>query len=178
MSEKIDRGSLIAKWWGEHIADRDSGRARALAARLRRTNGVEVLAEPEVHVLAAMVGLKQQGALRLMRLAQVLAEVRTDDRATLAQRLGGRDADARAMSSLRFQRLLRSREDDFATQVRRALAMTDRKCNVAQLGRDLLNWDHPEWGDKARVRWSFEYFGASVAMPEENAETQDLEISQ
>jgi hypothetical protein len=55
--------------------------------------------------------------------------------------------------------------------------MVDRNCNVAALGLDLLRWDHPELGDKVRVRWSFEYFGASSARLESNTETQDLEIS-
>lgn len=177
MSENIDRGAIILRWWSEHIADRASGRARALAARLRRAEGVEVLAEPEVHMLAAVLHLQQRDAARLVLLAQALAEVRENSAQSLAQRLGGREKDDRAMSPLRFQRLLRSREDEFATQVRRALAMVERKCNVAVLGRDLLNWDHPEWGDNVRVRWSFDYFGASSARSENNTETQDLEIS-
>jgi CRISPR system Cascade subunit CasB len=177
MSGKTDRGVVIANWWSEHIADRASGRARALAARLRRAEGVEVLAEPEVHMLAAVLHLQQRDAARLVRLAQTLAGVRENSAQSLAQWLGGREKDDRAMSALRFQRLLRSREDEFATQVRRALAMVDRKCNVAALGLDLLRWDHPELGDEVRVRWSFGYFSASSARLESNTETQDLEIS-
>jgi len=177
MSEKVNRGDLIKAWWEKHIQDRESGRARGLAARLRRAEGVEPLAEPEVHELAAKLGLNRHGAKRLVDLVQVLAELREHSAQSLAARLGGRDEEARAMSPLRFQRLLRSREDEFATQVRRALALVDRTCNVAALGRDLLTWDHPEWGDAVRIRWSFDYFGASSARPENNTEAQDLEIS-
>lgn len=150
-----ERDDPIYEWWRDNIGDRNSGPARGLAARLRRAEGVEVLAEPEVHKLASSLRLGRPQADRLIRLAQVLAEVREHGPERLARRLGGSEP---AMSRLRFQRLLRSREDDFTTQVRRALALIDRSCNVGALGRDLLAWDDPDEGDRVRIRWSFDYF--------------------
>lgn len=177
MNDKDGPGTVIAKWWRAHIADRESGRARALAARLRRAEGVAVLAEPEVHGLAAALRLRGQDAARLVALAQALAGVRENSAQTLAQRLGGRDKDDRVMSPLRFQRLLRSRDEEFSIQLRRALLMAGRECDVGALGRDVLAWDHSEWGDKVRTRWAFNYFGASDARTEQETEAQDLEIS-
>ncbi len=161
MTVKNDRGKTILEWWRENIANRESGRARALAARLRRAGGIEALAEPEVHVLAQRLGLQrgERDAAQIVRLVQVLAEVRENDDQRLAQRLGGHEP---AMSPSRFQRLLRSRGEEFTIALRRALPMVDRRCNVAQLGRDLMTWDSERWGDKTRTDWCFDYFGAPL----------------
>lgn len=161
MTEQHDRGAVIEEWWRKSIADRTNGRARALAARLRRAEGIEVLAEPEVHALAARLGLTSMRAEELIQLVQVLAQVRESSAQNLAQRLGG--GDPQPLSPLRFQRLLRARGIELATALRRALPIVDRRCNVAGLGRDLLNWDHPDWGDKVRTRWSFAYFSTPYA---------------
>lgn len=157
MTESRDRRCVIAAWWRANLGNRDSGRARALAARLRRATGVEALAEPEVHDLARRLGLHPGDAGRLALLATVLAEVRTEAPERLARRLGGPEP---ALSQLRFQRLLRARDEEFAAQLRRALPMADRRCDVGALGRDLLGWDHPERGDRIRADWCFDYFGA------------------
>jgi CRISPR system Cascade subunit CasB len=170
MSEGQGRGQIAADWWLGALADRDSGPARALAARLRRAQGVAVLAEPAVQDLARRIGAGPAAAALLVRLAQTLAELRTDDRQTLAQRLGGAEP---VLSTLRFQRLLRARDADFADQLRRAVIMADRRCNVARLAGDLMVWDHPDLGDAARARWCFHYFGAAApagTVPEPQSE--------
>lgn len=164
MSERDTRGAAILGWWQVNIGDRENGGARALAARLRRAGRIEALAEPEVHELARRLGLGPWpgDADRLVRLVQVLAEVRTHvgGRAgRLAARFGGPEP---ALSSLRFQRLMRAEGEDLTAALRRALPMADRTCNLADLGTDLLGWDHPEWGDEIRARWCFEYFGAQA----------------
>jgi CRISPR system Cascade subunit CasB len=158
MTVKNNFSETILEWWRENIANRESGRARALAARLRRAGVIETLAEPEVHILAQRLGLgrSERDAAQIVRLVQALAEVRENDPQRLARRLGGPEP---AMSSLRFQRLLRSRGEELTTALRRALPMVDRRCNVAQLGRDLLNWDDERCGDRTRAEWCFEYFG-------------------
>ena len=159
---------MAAAWWRNALASRDSGAARGLAARLRRADVVGVLAEPDVHDLARRLGIGPPQAGAVVRLVQVLADLRTDDRRTLAQRLGGAEP---VLSTLRLQRRLRSRDDAFVTQLRRAVIMADRSCNVARLAGDLLVWDHPDWGDQTRARWYFDYFGASITdapvLPEE-----------
>ncbi len=161
MTETQGRAATIAGWWRENIANRERGRARALAARLRRAAVTEALAEPEVHALARRLelGRHRADAARLARLVQVLAHLREDAGPTLAARLGGPEP---ALSHLRFQRLLRAQGDELTAALRRALPMVDRRANVGRLGQDLLIWDHPEWGETARRNWCFDYFGAPV----------------
>lgn len=154
-----DRGTIAARWWREQIADRESGAARGLSARLRRANGVALLAEPQVISLARRLSLGPGQAVALMRLVKVLADLRKDDPQPLAVRLGGPDP---ALSTLRFQRLMRAEGDELTQQLRRALPMADRRCNVARLAQDLLLWEHPVHGDRIRARWCFDYFGAAA----------------
>lgn len=152
----MTRGEICADWWRGALADRDSGAARGLAARLRRADALGVLAEPAVQALARRLGMGPGDAPRLVGLVQVLADVRADDRASLAQRLAG------VLSPLRFQRLMRAEGAEFTAQLRRAIVMADRRCDVARLAGDLLAWDHPDRGEAARARWCFQYFGASL----------------
>ena len=168
MTETQGRGEAIRSWWRDNIAKRDSGRARALAARLRRATMTEALAEPEVHALARRLGLGRHraDAARLARLVQVLAHLREDAGQTLAARLGGPEP---ALSHLRFQRLLRAQGDELTAALRRALPMVERRANVGRLGQDILIWDHPEWGETARNNWCFDYFGAPAPEAEDKA---------
>lgn len=152
-----NRGERVAAWWRTQLADRDSGAARGLAARLRRADALAALAEPAVQDLARQLGLGLAQAGVLERLARVLAELRENDAHSLARRLGGPEP---VMSHLRFQRLMRAEGEEFTTALRRAIVMAERRCNVARLAADLLVWDHPEWGEAARRRWIFDYFAA------------------
>lgn len=155
MSRDDSRDRIAAEWWHAMIANRESGAARGLAARFRRAAEIAVLAEPAVHELAARLSIRPAQAPTLVRLVQVLAELRSDDPSPLARRLGG---TKQVLSPLRFQRLSRARDEEFVTLLRRALVIADRRCNVARLAGDVLNWDHPDWGDKVRTCWCFEYF--------------------
>lgn len=148
-------GAIGLGWWSANLGNRDRGGAKALAARLRRATPVEVLSERAVHDLARQVGLGASQAGTLMRLACLLAEVRTHVPQTLAQRLGGGDP---VLSELRFQRLLRAEGDELVALLRRAIVMADRQCNVAALVDDLLHWE----ADHRRARWCFHYFGAAA----------------
>lgn len=148
------RREIIGKWWRAQIGARESSAARALAARLNRGEGADVLAERAVFELGRSLGLLEQPA-RLVPLVQVLAAVREDRGGPLARRLG--QGDTPPLSPLRFQRLLRSEGEDLATLLRRALPMVDRACDVGALGADILAWD-----DDTRARWAFAYFGAPV----------------
>ncbi|MBB5224292.1 CRISPR system Cascade subunit CasB [Amaricoccus macauensis] len=145
---------IILGWWSHALADRQSGRARALAARLRRASPVEALAEREVHDLAGALNLRD--GLRLTRIVTLLAEVRTHSPQTLMQRLGGPDP---ALSPLRFQRLMRASVEELPDALRRAIGLAERSCNVAALGEDLLYWS-----EKTRLRWSFQYFGGAAPL--------------
>ena len=159
----------IYAWWSSNIGNRGNNpAARALAARLRRATGVEALAEPAVHRLAQSLGLgkRDRDAHCLIRLATVLAEVRVNDRRSLAALLG----KDKALSQSRFQRLIRSTPDELAAALRRALPMVERQCNVGTLGADLFFWN-----DETRVNWCFEYFGAALPQTPQTANTEDTE---
>jgi len=152
MTEERTQGGEILSWWAENLANSQSGRARALSARLRRARGADALAEPEVHDLARALNLRD-GA-RLAHLVRLLAEVREHVPQTLARRLGGAEP---ILSTLRFQRLMRAEGDELAEALRRAIGMADGRCNVAALGLDILHW-----GEAVRARWCFHYFGAEA----------------
>ncbi|WP_116133445.1 type I-E CRISPR-associated protein Cse2/CasB [Tropicimonas sp. IMCC34043] len=158
-SETKSPGQIVLGWWSHQIADRQSGKARALAARLRHATAIEALSEPQVHALAQALNLRD--AAPLLRLVTVLARVRDHENRPLARRLGG---DPPAMSAARFQRLMRAEGEELTAALCRALPMAANKCNVAALGQDLLRWD-----DTTRARWTFHYFGAPA--PESLEET-------
>lgn len=145
---------IIGRWWRAQIGARDSSAARALAARLNRGEGVEILAERAVFDLGMSLRLVDQPA-RLVALVQVLASVREDRGGPLPRRLG--QGDTPALSPMRFQRLLRAESEELATLIRRALPMVQRACDAGSLGADLLHWN-----DDTRARWAFAYFGAPV----------------
>lgn len=160
MSEERSQGAMILAWWGANIGDRERGRARALAATLRRADTLEALMQPEVQDLARQLGLGSGQAEGLAGLVRVLAHVRTHGGGTLAQRAGA--GSEPPVSALRFQRLMRSRDDELTRALIRALPMVGRQCNVAALGQDLLHWN-----EQTRIRWSFHYFGASAPQEQE-----------
>ncbi|RMD94320.1 MAG: type I-E CRISPR-associated protein Cse2/CasB [Alphaproteobacteria bacterium] len=165
------RGERAATWWRERLANRDSGSARGLSARLRRADALAALAEPQVQALARDLGLGEMQTDTLLRLVWALAELRENDGDSLARRLGGPEP---LMSHLRFQRLMRAEGEEFTTALRRAIVMADRRCNVARLVADLLVWDHTEWGEAARRRWIFDYFAA----PQPGAQETSGEMSE
>lgn len=150
-------GPIIRDWWLRHIADRESGAARGLAARIRRRTGVEILTEPAVQELAR--ALNTRDADRLIRLLRVLAELRGRSKESLPRLLGR--GDPKALSPARFQALMRAEGDELATaliRAIRALGPADaRACAIAPLARDLWFWN-----DRIRARWSFDYFGAPL----------------
>jgi len=147
--------ALIMSWWSRELADRNSGAARALAARLRRAGPVDALAEYAVQELAHKLDLHSVGdGARLSRLVRLLAEVREHSRDPLPRRLGGSDP---VLSPLRFQRLLRAEGDELIDALRRAIILADRTCNVAALADNLLLWT-----DRVKTRWCFEYYGETA----------------
>lgn len=146
-------GAIALGWWAREIAPRDIPAARDLSARLRRAAPLAVLCEPSVQDLGAALGLRALQADRLVQIATLLAEVRDNSAETLARRLGGQEP---VLSPLRFQRLLRAEGNELTDHLRRAIIMADRRCNVAALAADLLNWE------AARPRWCFHYFGADA----------------
>lgn len=163
-----DPGRVALGWWQLNLRpDEETGQARALRARLRRADHVtDVLAEGQVIALHDRLD-RRPDPLVLAALAQVLAHVERYDRRRIAQAFGA--GDPRALSPLRFQRLIRSDDrQELATGLRRALPVIGRACNVAALAEDILFW-----GEKPRIRWCFDYYGA--ASPREGAAEEETE---
>lgn len=156
-------------WWRACLrpAD-DTSAAKALRARLRRAHSVlDVLAEAEVHKLAAAVPHLRQKPDVLAGIACTLALVENHDPRRLARVLGG--SSDPAMSKARFERLMRSSREELRTGLRRALALASQRCNVEALARAIDRWDD----DKTRQGWWFDYFHTPA--PNEEAMDQNRE---
>lgn len=167
-----DIGKTLSGWWRQALrpAD-DTSAARALRARLKRADALETLAQPQVHDLVAAAPWLRHRPKGLIRVVQVLAHVEKNDPRSLARVLGG---DPPAMSRARFERLVRSEADELPRALRRAIALTEGGCNVASLGRDVLNWDDPERGEKTRRTWYFDYFNAARDNAAAEGKTEDI----
>jgi len=174
MTEMI--GTTLAGWWRSALRPtEDSSAARALRARLKRADSaLEVLAQPQIHDLVAKAPWLRHSPLALARVVQVLARVERNDQHSLARILG--EGDPPSMSRARFEVLVRSEATDLPRALRRAISLTGGRCNVAALGRDVVNWDDPERGDKIRQGWYFDYFNAMRA--DVASGVKDTEISQ
>lgn len=164
-------GQIVLAWWKQNLRpDDDTGPARALRARLRRADHMtDILAEGRVIALHDHLSATPWRADPpiLAALAQVLAHVEQHEGRRIAQGFGA--GDPKALSPLRFQRLVRSDDrQELATGLRRALPLIGRACNVAALAEDILFW-----GEKPRIRWCFDYYGA--APPRETAAEEKTE---
>ncbi len=158
MSDDTNRpGQVALGWWRQNLRpDEDSGAARALRARLRRSSDmVELLSEPNVIALYEALN-RRPSPETLAAIVHVLSQVERHDARRAAQVFGA--GDPKPLSALRFQRLIRSNDPAELMQVlRRALPLVGHACNVAALAEDLLFW-----GERVRVRWCFDYFGARL----------------
>jgi CRISPR system Cascade subunit CasA len=119
-------------WWRACLRpEEDTSAARALRARLRRADSVvDVLAEAEVHKLAATVPFLRQRPDILADIVCTLALVKTYTPARLARQLGPGQSEQRALSKARFEKLMRASRGELRAALRRALPMTDYGCNI------------------------------------------------
>lgn len=156
MSEETARtiGQVVLDWWGRNLRPPDdTGSARALRAKLRRADGIsQVLAQRQVVELYNMWP-GNRFLWTVAAVAQAVAHVERHDKLSFARALGG--GDAVALSSGRFQKLIRSKNrEELVTNLRRALPMIGHACNVATLAEDIAYW-----GEKTQANWCFDYFG-------------------
>lgn len=162
------------QWWHELVPDATTGRRgdRAVLARLRRAaTPLEAAEEQETIDLARRLG----GGLRTLDdvavCAAVLAHVRQDDGGPIARRVGPVPGDPTRrplVSALRFRRLIQAdTPEDKLIQFRRLLALADRKADVADLARALL-----DWSERRRRDWIFRYYAGEPPTRDNDAPTQ------
>jgi CRISPR system Cascade subunit CasB len=171
----------IRRWWSGLQPGEPGGRGRgdrAALARLRRaTLPLDALDEPAVFDLYRRLGFGAREAENRLpwvaAAAMVLAHVRNDEWNRSPARAVGRSNwddktfDSARVKPLRFQRLLAAREpEDVAREMRRLVALADRRINVGALGAAILDWNHPERGERMRARWAFDYHAAGDAAPD------------
>jgi CRISPR system Cascade subunit CasB len=162
-------------WWRELQPDTQRGRAPrgnpAALAKLRRASSwLEAAAIPETVVLFSALRTRGvQSFSRVAVLAAVLAHVRERSDFLVAGSVGKAPNEKDAspvLSELRLARLLRViGDDDIMSAFRRLVAIMGNTANVADLSEQILFWDHPERGDRRRVRFAFNYWKAGDAAP-------------
>ena len=176
MSDSIGQTALA--WWhglqprsetDEHAGRR--GNPAALARLRRAVSPLEALMVDAAHDLAKTLRRGERDWVAIGTLAATLAHVKAHDHRPTAGILGAQEsADGpRCVSELRFRRLLQAEEGvERMAALRRALALTGGRANVADLADSLLFWN-----DRTRTRWLFEYYGAAPP----KADPADLEAA-
>ena len=146
---------------------------RAALARLRRcATPMEAAMEPATIDLFRLLGFPptDTNLRRVAALAAVLAHVRESTKETLARALGppqGGKAEEALLKPLRFKRLMGARgPDEILTGFRRAVQLLGGKAKVNDLATLILVWDQDNCGDRARVRFAFDYYNAGAYAPE------------
>ncbi len=155
---------IVLEWWQENIEDR-----RAPAgprAELRRARTLEeVVFVPLYHDLRRRLGhTGWRRTDRLALVAGVLAQIREHDGAPrfaaqmAASRPGASTKKTPVVSPSRFRRLLRIGDqpedlEQLFQQVRRMIALLDKRANVTDLARSLY-W----WNAETRKQWALAYY--------------------
>lgn len=176
---KIGRGAVTLAWWRALRGDPERGEAgdRAALARLRRcATPTEAMAEPATLHLYRVLGFGSDEAnYRLPTvavLAMVLAHVREHAPGHPMRAVGlksPQDEDPK-LKPIRFRHLLTIADDeDLAREMRRVVALADRKLDVAELARALLRWNDTYQRDRIRAEWAFHYYAAGDAAPPRHA---------
>ncbi len=178
-----DRRWKIRRWWERLPPGRNGVDPRLLfdrgaLARLRRASTpLDVLDEEVVYQLHHGLGYgRRQAADTLVPVAVaacVLARVAADNPArslatVLGPPYGSRDGEPPPLlSPLRLKRLTAARDpDDLLRQMRRAVDLADdRPVDVAGLAETILDWLHPEHGDRVRATFAFDYHAAAHRPP-------------
>jgi CRISPR system Cascade subunit CasB len=146
------------------------GNPAALAKLRRASTWAEAASIPETIALFQI--LRRRGIEKLERvatLAAILAHVREEGSGPIASNIGKapNDKETQAvLSELRLGRLLNvAGDDEILIAFRRLVALMGKTANVADLAEQVLFWDHPETGERRRVRFAFNYWKAGDAAP-------------
>jgi CRISPR type I-E-associated protein CasB/Cse2 len=172
-------GDIAKQWWDglrpERKQDgRRSGNPGALA-RLRRADlASAAIEEVTIDLFTALASRStlSRGTLfeRTALVAAVLAHVRANDTRKVAAAAGTKIGDdRRVLNPLRLRRLFAARTPaECLLAFRRLVAILDRQANVDDLAESLLDWPDAKYGERRRTRWAFDYYGASIAKPDDN----------
>lgn len=176
-----DRGTRALGWWRRHCDPMNPKVDPGARARLRRARShLDVLRVEPAVTLARQLGAAPRShaapAWKLnaaLDLARVLAHVKAHEERHPMRAAGwasfpneNTKQDPPKLSNARFKRLLETGEgEEKVLAFTRLVALLDGSVNVAQLARDFLTWNHPEFGDRVRERWAFEYLAAGNAAP-------------
>lgn len=176
--ERRTIGSIAFAWWSA-LQPGPAGKGRGdpgALARLRRADLVGAAMEEATVDLARRLAaasklpsdvLFERAAL----LAAVLAHVREHDPRKIAAVAGEKMAEDRPrLHPLRLRRLFVTHAPgECLTGFRRLAALLGAEVNVADLAQSLFDWPDSARGEGQRRRWAFEYYGASIATPEDHA---------
>lgn len=166
----LNPGQIACNWWRENITC-ESGACRAARAKLRRAaTPAEALAIPEPHRLYAALNKKvAPDTLALIATSLAWIEKHESSKNSIAEAFGRKTGDVRALSELRFQRLIRTETPaGLIPPLRRALTVVKKTADVARLAADLFYWD-----ERTRTKWCFDYYGAPAAAPATPEEDTD-----
>ena len=172
--DQFNPGNIALKWWRELQGDPAASEPwkqkddPGTLARLRRASSpIEALTEEQAMRLAQRLGVKPDRPQQLARIgaiAATLAHVKThDSKQKMAQMLGpDNKGENAAMSALRFQRLMAAKTpEDLMRQMRNAIKLLKGSANVSDIAAS-ITW----WNENTRIRWAYDYWGASFAAPD------------
>lgn len=180
------RGAPALAWWRRHCDPMNRQVDPGTRARLRRARShLDVLRVSAAADLARRLGAvpttHAAPPWRLyaaLDLARVLAHVKEHEtrhpmRAAGWKGFPGDKKESEAgdqrpvLSEARFRRLLETGEgEEKVLAFTRLVTILGGMINVEQLASDFITWNHPEYGDRVRERWVFEYLDAGNAAPE------------
>ena len=162
-------GEVVYDWWRALVPDdqgtkASKGHQRAALARLRRAQDtIDVMMEPEA--LRLIRRLPRRSLDRAATVAGVLAFVTTHDVSHIIRSVGRTDFEyekSALLSEKRFRRLLQLRADELLDPMRRLVRLNKGHANVGDLAESILFW-----GDGAKKRWIFKYYGVETVAARE-----------
>lgn len=187
----LTQAEKAKKWWRSNCRPtEDTSLARANRAKLRRAkdwNGAVLV--PAGILLVKQLGLahkanpendKEKEARNDRRIqsallvAHVLAHVEKDSNVPLMRSVGftktprdkSTSTEQPRLAVQRFNRLLRTSDDDLPTALIRLVRLMDGQANVKELTDVMLGWSIPWKKDRICRDWAFDYYAASDAKPE------------
>jgi CRISPR system Cascade subunit CasB len=180
------QGERALEWWRRHCDPTNKKSDPAMRARLRRARShLDVLRITPAVILARQLGAAPASGpapewklYAALDLARVLAYVKQHDSRHPMRAAGWasfpgdrKESDISSeqrprLSEARFRRLLETGGgEEMVASFTRLVVLLDGKVDVAQLASDFLMWNHPEYGDRVRERWAFNYLAADQAAP-------------